>query len=148
MEAATAFQIACGVVQLIDFSFEALKTYRQISGSASSLSTDNEQIDERTRLISNVASTVKTHLHQLDSSGLSLTDEQQHLRNVAERCTALAMELQNMLDQLKSAPHPSRKKRLLQTWKTFRIRNQIDDLHQRLRSYQQQLDSANLANLW
>lgn len=148
MEATTAFQLACGVIQLIDFGFVAVKTYRQISKNVSSLSTSNEQIDEQAELVNKTASDVDKHLREISLTSVAFTSEQQHLKRVAERCTALATELRDTLNRLKFTPRKHRKDKLLQTWKTFRNKRKINDLNQRLRTYQQQLDSANLVNLW
>ncbi|KAI9671123.1 MAG: hypothetical protein M1831_005209 [Alyxoria varia] len=147
MDPATAFAVACGTIQIIDFGFKVVKNYREISHSITSSTLVNERIDNDNELLAKTADGVKKRLLVVSSTGTTLTGDKRHLESIAEGCSDLAKELRDAMGDLKPSSTKRSRDKLRTTWKSFRNKSQIEEIHKRLQRYQHQLDSANLLNL-
>lgn len=135
MDPLTAFSLACGVIQVIDFSTELAKRCRQFykDGTLS----QNKEAEEMAR-----------HLTQLRTSlNLPNHPDQDELLNLSEKCSATAEDLVAELQKLKvTGPH--RKRQVIEkTIKTMWKKTAIDDIQKRLDDYRKLLDHRILTEL-
>ncbi len=137
MDPLSAFSLACGVIQVVDFSTKVVKRLRELykDGSLS----QNEEAEE-----------MATQLTQLQTN-LNLPNHrdqaQDELLKLGEKCSATAKDLVTELQKLKiSGPH--RKGQAFQkTIKTIWKKTAIDDIQKRLDDYRKLLDHRVLIDI-
>ena len=137
MDPLSAFSLACGVIQVVNFSTKVVQKLREFhkDGSLS----QNKEAEE-----------MATQLTQLQTS-LSLPNHrdqaQDELLKLGEKCSATAKDLVTELQKLKiSGPH--RKRQVIQkTIKTIWKKTAIDDIQKRLDDYRKLLDHRVLIDL-
>lgn len=78
MDPATAFQLACGAIQLVDLGLKATRTCREIHKNGSSLTTKNEQIEHEARQLKKILSELSSKLAAHDDK-TGLTSDQRQL---------------------------------------------------------------------
>lgn len=135
MDPLTAFSLACGVIQVVDFSTEVVKRCRRLYKDGN-LSRNKE------------AEEMAQQLTQLRAS-LNLPDhpDQDILLKLGDKCSAIAKDLVAELEKLKvSGPH--RKRQVIEkTIKTIWKKTAIDDIQKRLDDCRKILDHRVLIEL-
>ena len=148
MDPATAFQLTCGAIQLIEFGIRTSNTFREIYKHRSSLSTDNERLEEETQRLSELTCALSMKLSQSSTNENPLKPDEKRLQQVTQACSEAAAEILEKIANLK----PSGKKRrrdIPGLWlKASRERDSIDKAKARLDGLQKQLDSRMLSNVW
>ncbi|KAI9686096.1 MAG: hypothetical protein M1822_004080 [Bathelium mastoideum] len=145
MDPATAFQLACGALQLVDFGIKTVKAFREIYQNKDALTLENEKLDHNTQLLHATTLGITNHLRSL--ANVQLTPEKLHLQQVTEECTHRAQVLLDELGKLKLAG-PRRKRDVFGQWtKTTRSRGKIDGMQTQLMRCQKLLDTQMLVNI-
>ena len=135
MDPVAAFSLACGVIQVIDFSAKAAKKCHELYRDGAS--SDNKQIEEMAK-----------HLTGLRTN-LDLTNhvDMDDLLDLGSKCSSTAEELVTELEKMKvNGPHRKRQA-VKKTFKSMLKRKAIDDIQKRLEEYRKLLDSTILVDL-
>ena len=135
MDPITAFSLACGVFEIVNFSGEVVKKCRELyrDGSLS----ENEDVER-----------MATHLTRLRTE-LSLPSERgrDELWDLGAKCSETARDLITELQELKATGPHRRRKAFGKTIRTMWKKNAIDDIQRRLDQYRNLLDSRILTDL-
>ncbi|KAI9652360.1 MAG: hypothetical protein M1831_006838 [Alyxoria varia] len=145
MDPATAFQVACGVLQLIEFGVDTAKLFQQIYTSKSSLTAETQRIDYETQLLKTTSASVTFRLKSVSKT--QLNPKQAHLCQIAEECDDLAQRLLSTLDSLKQTGPQRRRDVPAQWWKFRREKGKIEDIRVQLERRQELLNTQMLAKL-
>ena len=141
MDPVTAFSLACGVIQVVDFSIKVLAKCKEIydHGALS----EHQEIEEITKHLADLQ--IDTSLPQ--SSGIAQTPADRELWELAKTCSATAEQLVAKLQNLKiEGPHKKRQA-IAKTVKAFREKKEMQDLEKRLNSCRSVLDTKILVSL-
>ena len=135
MDPCTAFSLACGVIQVIDFSTKVAKTCHELYKNGGS--PENNDIEEMAECLTNLC------------RDLSLTtrDDQDDLLDLGVKCSDTAQELLAELQELKvNGPHRGRQI-FSKALRTIRKKSTIDGIQKRLENHRKLLDSKILIDL-
>ena len=146
-----ALGLAGNVLQLIDFSFKLVSEGNKLYRSASGTLEENKAAED----LANDLSSLTTGVSQLQNKWIeahgnaSLEPDEIQLRNICDRCTEIATELNLQLQKLKiedGAKHrklKSYKQALVLVWR----KDAIDQVANRLEKYRQELNTQVLFGL-
>ena len=141
MDPLTAFSLACGVIQVVDFSLKALTKFKEIHDHGAL--SEYQDLEEITQHLTNL----QTDLSLPQSSGITQAPYDRGLVELATRCSATAAQLIAKLHKLRiEGPHKKRQA-IVKTVKAFREKREIQDIQKRLDGYRNSLDSRILINL-
>ena len=146
MDPATAFSVACGVIQLIDFGIKTTKAFHEIYGSKNSLTAANEKLDHETQLLDTTSQSVTSRLESLANS--QLTPDQIHLKTIAEECKRHCQDLLERLDKLKLKGVHRKRDVPVQWFRLVRHKGDIERIQDQLMRCQKLLDTQMLVSLW
>ena len=144
MDPLTAFSLACGVIQVVDFSTKTLMKCKEIYKDGS-LSEYQELEDSASDLVDVRARLDLASSHKSAESIHSLDD--QSLLDLAEECSATAHQLMEKLHSLKMEGPRKKRQALLKTVKLLWERGEIQDIQKRLEGYRNALDTKILIYL-
>ena len=137
MDPLSAFSLACGVIQVVDFSTEVVKKARELykDGNLS----QNKEAEEMAIQLTQLRSSLKLPTHR--------DRDDTELLKLGEKCSDTAKDLVTELQKLKvSGPHKKRQV-LEKTIKTIWKKTAIDDIQKRLDNYRNLLDHRVLIDL-
>ena len=141
MDPATAFSLACGVIQVVDFSIKVLDKCKEIydNGSLS----EHQEIEEMTKHLTDLR--IDVSLPQ--SSGITQTQYERELLELNKECSATAEQLVTKLRTLRNdGPHKKRQA-IIKTAKALWRKKEIHDMQKRLDGYRSVLYTKILINL-
>ena len=142
MDPVTAFDLAAGILQMVDVSFKALSTCREIYIEGSS-----QDVREVSEIIRSLTS-IDQRLHEMLDSVLNGSGQQnQIIIDVSSRCSQTAKELAEELEKLKIEPGSSGLKALRTGIRTIRKKRFLHDMESKLERYQRILDTEILEGL-
>lgn len=137
MDPLTAFSLACGIIQVVDFGSRAVKTCRELHKDGSSSA--NEDLEEMAK-----------HLTGLRTR-LSLPDPGQHnqdeLLDLGSKCSDTTQALMTELQKLKVNDRHKKRQVFGKTIKTLWKKGAIDEIEKRLDRYREILDTRVLLDL-
>jgi len=141
MDPLTAFSLACGVIQVIDFSTKVLSQCREIykNGSLS----ENESIES----MAEVLTTLRADMQPTTSSTGTPTAGDKDLIQLSIKCSEMAKELIGELQSLKAGSTGSRWKAVSSTYRSLRKKSTIDRMQRQLEEYRKIMDTKVLADL-
>lgn len=148
MDPATAFQLACGAVQLIDFGIKTAKELHEISKSPSGMTRENERLESYITSLQRCNSSLSREWRVIGKSELALTPEQQQLKQVSVELERLSNDLLNKLANLKGRSSHRQLKVLSTYYRTLREKSGIEDISNRIQKQKQLLDTGMLIALW
>ena len=147
----TALGVAGNVLQIIGFGFQLVTDGNQIYHSGSGLLEENKTADEVAKDLESLTKRLaESQSKWAKSRGeIPLEPDEVHLRNICERCTEIAVELQLQLQKLKCQDGPKRRrlKSYNQALASIWRKDHIDLTAKRLARYQQELDTHILIGL-
>ena len=146
MDPATAFSIACGIVNLIQFGIEVGKEGYEIYGSPSALTARHEHLDRSAHELQGLCGQLQSRLENI-APHQTLTDEDQRIFRTAKECAAAASELHDLLSRLKTYDRRSKRQALTAAFKGRWERGSIEAATRRLGECQSTVDTALLARL-
>ena len=146
MDPLTAFSLACGVIQVVDFSTKVVVKCREIYKDGAS--SENKEIES-------LAKHLKDVYMELDSANavvkpgpmFQLHRDDQDLQKLAQQCSETAKELITQLQKLKIQGQPRKRDVLRRTVKVVWKKSAIEDIERRLEHYRRTLDTRILINL-
>lgn len=144
MDPITAFSLACGVIQVVDFGTKTLIKCREIykEGSLSAY----QELEDLTKNLVDVRSKLDLPSANQIAEGFDKSNEQIILK-LARRCSATADQLVGRLHSLKiEGPHKKRQA-ILKTVQLLWDKSEIQELQKRLDGYRDALDTEILINL-
>ena len=135
MDAFAAFSLACGIIQVVDFSTKVVKRCHELYRDGASA--ENKEIEEMAKHL--------TILHtNLD---LSHHGGDEDLMDLGSKCSSTARQLIAELAKMKViGPHKTRQA-LKKTVRGMFKGNAVDDIEKRLGEYRKLLDSRILIDL-
>jgi len=141
MDPITAFSLACGVIQVIDFSAKVLSQCREIykNGSLS----ENESIESMTEHLT----TLRADLQPTASSTGAQTAGDKDLIQLSKQCSDMAKELVAEQQPVKAGSIGSRWKAVSVTFRSLKKKSTIERMQRQLDEYRKILDTKVLADL-
>jgi len=141
MDPLTAFSLACGVIQAIDFSTKVLSQCREIykNGSLS----ENESIESMAEHLT----TLGADLQPNTSSTGTQTAGDKDLIQLSIKCSEMAKELVAELQSIKAGSTSSKWKAVSATLRNLKKKSTIEGMQRQLDGYRNILDTKVLADL-
>ena len=147
MDPATAFQVACGAVQLLEVGLKTIRSLQEIYKSERSLSTANEELFEQASWLQQSYSSTTARLASIEQGSLKLTEDQERLQEAAEGCVQLSHELLQKVESL-NITGVKKKRDVPIAWvKARREKDAISRIGHRLQNYQNKFNTEMLINL-
>ena len=144
MDPLTAFSLACGVIQVVDFSTKAVTLCAQLYRDGTLA--QYKDLEETAKQLSDLRTALKlsaagqsTKLNQIPSETL--------LTKIATDCSDNAELLVIRLRAFKIAGSHRKRQVIRKTFKALREKREIQEIQNRLDSYRRALDSQILVNL-
>ena len=147
MEAAVAFQTACGAVQLVQLCCKIAQTAHEIYTSADGLTKDNSWIQEQSKDLNEASSSVSRDLKNLQSQQSQLSGDQKRLIVVCDDCIKLSKELGEVVNQLRLAGAKGRVHFVSKLKDNYLWKERVAKLRERLVARQRQLNTELLVVL-
>lgn len=135
MDPFSAFSLACGIIQVIDFSAKVTNKCRDLYKYGAS--SEMVEVEEMAKHLINL----RTDLDQTKRDG---SDE---LLELSSKCSDTAQKLIAELQEMKVNERNRKRKVVGKAIKILLRKGAIDDIQKRLEKYQQVLDSSVLADL-
>ena len=144
MDPLTAFSLACGIVQFVDFSSKLVSKGYELSISAEGALAENLDLETVTTDLSRLADRLSQN-----EELTCFTEDQQELRDLASSCQTLADQLMDKLQKLKvdKAAKYRRWKSIRQALKTVWSKKDLDEMVAKLATFRSQLELRLLVSL-
>ena len=142
MDPVSAFSVACGVIQVVDFSTKVVSKTRELykNGSLSC----NEEIENMATRLESLRSDLELPFCTTDQSLLA---DENDLLGLADKCSDAAKALIKIVRALKLDRSHSKRQALRKSFKALWKRGDIDEIQERLDRYQRVLDTRILIHL-
>lgn len=137
MDPVNAFSLACGVIQVVDFSIKTVSSCRRLykEGSLS----ENDAIEEWAKHLTGLIDELNRPTGEAAVG--TLPPKEQELHGLATKCSATARDLVEELNGLKITG-PGRKRQTIKNgFRAFWRKDVMEDIQKRLNSYQKVLDT-------
>lgn len=145
MDPVSAFSLACGVVQMIDFSCKLLSKTKELHTRGHVL--ENQEIEEQVSQLCQLRALLES---KMDSGSLSThpqENESSEIENIADKCDGTALELLQELENLKISEPRSTRKAFKMSFAAMRKRGTIDRLKHKFDEFQKTLDTRVLLDI-
>ena len=138
MDPVSAFSLACGVIQVVDFSLKISSTCRKLykKGSLS----DNDVIEGWAEDLKKLCAELNPPVTDEVPVG-TLPANEQELLNLAASCSKTAHNLIKELDGLKISEPRKKREAFKQGFRSVWKKDVIEEIQKRLDSYQKSLDT-------
>ena len=138
MDPVSAFSLACGVIQVVDFSLKITSTCRKLykKGSFS----DNDVIQGWAENLTKLCGELDRPVTD-GASVDTLPANEQELLNLAASCSVTAHSLINELDGLKVSGPRKKREAFKQGFRSIWKKDAIEEIQKRLDRYQKTLDT-------
>ena len=144
MDPLSAFNLACGIIQVLDFSTKALSRCKELYKDGTVH--DYEELEVMTKRLANLSTDLQLPTGT-DSTGASQIPDDQSLRDTAKGCSKVADQLVGKLQALRvQGPHRKRQA-FMKSIKAVRESKEIRNVEQLLAKYQHVLNTQILAGL-
>jgi len=145
MEPLTGFGLACGVLQIVDFSAQAIKTYREFRSSP--ITAENASHVALTAHLDVLAKNIAVTLQKVEQTGTRLPPEDIAFQPVVHACAELAKALLSRLQTCGVIPvhtrpgsvETGRRARARAALRTIWSGREIDDMANRLQGFRNQI---------
>lgn len=134
MDPLSAFSVACGVVQLIQFASELVSAGNEIFHAPDGVLTQNKATEDVAKDLRDIADDLsKTQAKWLVTQPLD--PDELRLRTISDNCTSIATELTDRLDKLKVQGKHRRWKSYRQALMSVWQKDDIDKISAQLETY-------------
>ena len=147
MDPATAFSVACGVIQILQFGMSTAKTVHEIYKNRSALDSKTASLDNETSRLRGATSTLTTHLENIKAVEHELSKDQKELQSVAYQFQDLSYDLLDRIDALKISGSKRKRDLPLQWARIAREKDKIEKTRSRLQRLEHVLNTQMLVNL-
>ena len=144
MDPCTAFSLACGVIQIVDFSAKAVVMCKEVHAYGSLLK--NQDLEEITKHLIDLQNDLSLPSNAQNLGSSQLPDDR-GLEELAEKCSMTAQKLIMKLQALKVEGQHKRRQAIKKILKAFWEKGEIEDIQKRLDGYQRTLNTRILVNL-
>ena len=148
MDPATAFQLCCGVVQLIEVGIKTARNVREIWKNSSSIPVELDVLDKETGHLQRNVHSLEDHLEILKAIDGGLDRDQHLLVKTAREGNRLTHDLLTRIDGLKQHGQSRKRDMPSQLLKIQRSKRRIDELSVTLQRKKELLNTSLLVNLW
>ena len=146
MDPLTAFSLACGVIQVVDFSTKIVVKCRQIYKDGAT--SENKEIETMAENLTGLATDLKLpSLTENPGSADQLYHDDQELLKLAGQCSETATELVNEIQKLSIQGRQRKRDAFRMTVKVVWKKDATKNIQKRLEGYRQTLDTRILINL-
>lgn len=145
MDPATAFQIACGAIQLVGVGIKITRTFKELAKSGSTLANQCIQADTQ-KLTDQILRTENDLKTARSLRGLSAEDCA--LQKAVADCLEASGELRDMLDTLSTKNSKTLGRTMRITFRIMRYKSKVEEAQVKLEKRYQKIDSARIASLW
>jgi hypothetical protein len=148
MDPLTALSLACNVIQIVSFSHEIFTLANQIAKDGS----PDANLAENATHLSELSQNLQESLQSQKAK--PLTEQQQRLQKVAQKCLKASKDLTEELDKITWKPGPegsnskTQRKAVSQAWKTWWRKSKIEKLQKEMAEIERIMQSSILADLW
>lgn len=146
MDPVTAFQVSCGVIQLVGLGVKVVSTCKEISENASSLSPTNNELSHDAYSLNAMTQRLSEQLRTA-TSVQGLTKDELQLKGNADESLEATKELQELLDSLKIKDQKSKRYVLRKAVKGVWLQKKIDEVQNRMTRCQQRLNTGILMDI-
>ncbi|KAL8827409.1 MAG: hypothetical protein Q9191_003205 [Dirinaria sp. TL-2023a] len=140
----TAFSLACGVIQVVAFSIDVVKTCKEIYDRGTLA--EYEDIEHITKHLAELELNISL-LTLSQPLGSTQMPGDKALKDLIAGCSATAKELIKLLDTIKIGTPQRKRETIKKALRSFRVKKQIQDIQKRLDSYQNAVDTHVLISL-
>ena len=146
MDPLTAFSLACGVIQVVDFSTKIVVRCRQIYKEGAT--SKNKEIESMAEHLTGLATDLElpSTIQNLGFANQRYRDDQE-LLELAGQCSETARELINELQKLSIQGRQRKRDALRMAVKTVWKKDAIDNIQRSLECYRRTLDTRILISL-
>ena len=140
----SALGLACNIIQIVDFSLEAVAKFRELCKDGAS--SGNRELEDMTVRLKDIRANLVTVNPTTRRSRPVFVDDKE-LQALAEECCKTADELTAELDTLKISGPNKRRQAVPKFFRSIRRKSVVEAIQRRLDSYQKVLDTRILVNL-
>ena len=146
MDPLTAFSLACGVIQVVDFSTKIVGKCRELYKHGTSC--ENKEIESMARHLTDLATDLELpNTVQSLGSPSQLYHDDQELLKLAQQCSETATQLKTELEKLSIQGQRRKRDALRKAVKGIWKNDDIEDIQRRLERYRRTLDTRILITL-
>ncbi len=146
MDPLTAFSLACGVFQVVDFSTKIVSKCREVYKHG--VSSENKEIESMAKHLADLATELKLpNPIQSPGSAPQLYQDDQELLKLAEQCSETAAKLIEELQKLRIQGQHRKRDAFRKAIKTIWKNDTIQDIQRDLERYRKTLDTRILITL-
>ena len=142
MDPVTAFGLAAGILLVIDVSFKALKTCREIYKEGSS-----QSVREASEIVKALTSSTQLLPANIDGEHTGSAEYNMAIIDVSTKCSRTAKELSDELEKLSNESGSSRLQALGKSLRIIRKKRFLADMQDKLERYQRILETEILVGL-
>lgn len=145
MDPVTGIGLAASVIQLVNFSIDAVRTYRELyqHGSVSEYS----NLDYTTCHLASLTKSLQQSLQSSGTRSLALTREEKDLIDLGRNCEDCAHRLQHELRRVQTQPRASALEAARKAARAIWKGNSIRKIQEQLETYQSTLETSLLYRL-
>lgn len=146
MDPLNAFGLACGVIQVVDYSTKVVVKCREIYKNGAS--SENKELESMANYLTDLSADLKLPSAVPSPASMSqLYHDDEGLLQLAQQCSGTATELINELQKLSVQSRPKKRVAFRKAIKMVRKKDAIEDIQRRLEQYRRTLDTRTLISL-
>ena len=146
MDPLTAFSLACGVIQVVDFSTKIIGKYRELRKSGAS--SEYKEMESMAYHLTDLATKLKLpSTTQSPRSAPQLYHDDLELQKLAQQCSQTATRLTDELQKLSIQGQGRKRDAFLKSIKIIWRSSAIEDIQRSLEQCRRTLDTRVLINL-
>ena len=140
----SALGLACNIIQIVDFSLEAVAKFRELCKDGAS--SGNRELEDMTVRLKGLRANLVTVDPTTRQSRPVFVDDKE-LQALAEECCETADELTAELDTLKTSGSHKKRQAVQKLYRSIRRKSVVEGIQKKLDGYQKVLDTRILVNL-
>lgn len=146
MDPLTAFSLACGVIQVVDFSTKVVVKCQEIYRDGAS--SEDKDIESMAKHLTDLSIELDPANRVVKPESMpQIYNDDQDLRKLAQQCSETAKELIAEVQKLSIQGQPRKRDVLRKSVKAIWKKKAMEDIERRLEHYRRTLDTRILINL-
>ena len=145
MDPVSAFSLACGVVQMIDFSCKLLSKTKELYEKGQT--NQHQEIEDQISQLCKLRSILESRISSEGGRDPPQGNGSGELENIADKCDETAMELLQELENLKISEPRSTRKAVKKSFTAVKKTGAIEKLKHKFDGYQKTLDTRVLLDI-
>ena len=140
----SALGLACNIIQIVDFSLEAVAKFRELYKDGAS--SENRELEDMTVRLKGLRANLVT-VDPITRQSRPVFVDDKELQALADQCCKTADELTAELHTLKIRGPHKRRQAVQKLYKSMRRKSVVKEIQTKLDGYQKVLDTKILVNL-